>query len=138
MIKYYLNKNFIPKGFIEKKYNEQNNRNKRSMFLLGIVTIAFLPIAIRFISNNIFYKEDYKICEEKNKNFNCNDESFFWWLDIIKDDTVGTFNNVDATIYVDNMDKFYEILKNKNIEVKSVERCDDTKIQVQISKYTKE
>ena len=139
MTKYYLNKNFIPKDFVKRKRDEEECANKRATLLLCILSIALMPITIKSIYLSIFKDEsnDNSI-KEIYINNESNYESFYRWMDIINDDTFGTFNNEHATIYFDSMDKFYQILNNTSIKIESMEQYDDEKIKVQFSCVTKE
>lgn len=139
MTKYYLNKNFIPKDFVKRKRDEEECANKRATLLLCILSIALMPITIKSIYLSIFKDEsnDNSI-KEIYINNESNYESFYRWMDIINDDTFGTFNNEHATIYFDSMDKFYQILNNTSIKIESMEQYDDEKIKVQVSCVTKE
>ena len=133
MKKYCLNKNFIPKEFVENKKDIIYKKNKRSLMLLGILVLLLLPHSITFIFHNFFYNEkSYKSDKEITSNCNYNDESFYKWMDIIKDETVGTFNNGNATIYIDGMDKLKDLLKNKDIIVTNVEDLGDRNFKIQI------
>ena len=133
MKKYCLNKNFIPKEFVENKKDIIYKKNKRSLMLLGILILLLLPHSITFIFHSFFYNEkSYKSDKEIIYNCNYNDESFYKWMDIIKDETVGTFNNGNATIYIDGMDKLKDLLKNKDIIVTNVEDLGDRNFKIQI------
>ncbi len=139
MTRYYLNKNFIPKSFVESKRKKEEISNKKALLLMCILIITLMPNTIKNIYTNFWSgKEEYTQDREISKNNNKNYESFYWWMDIIKDDTVGTFDNTKATIYVESMSKFYEMVNNTNIRIESMEQCDDKRIKVQISKYTEE
>lgn len=135
MIKKYLyNKNFIPDSFVEKKEKDINRRNKRSIILMSVFAVMLLPHTIKFLFYTPYEKIDNNIQEEEIPvNNNLKNESFYKWMDIIKNDTVGTFNNSNATIYIDGMDKFQEILSDKKIIVTNVEDLGDKRFKIQIS-----
>lgn len=139
MTKYCLNKNFIPKDFVIRKKDKEECSNKRATLLLCILSTVLMPVTVKNTYFSFFKGEnENNSVKEIYKNNDSNYESFYRWMDIINDDTVGTFNNEDGTIYIDSMDKFYKMLNDTNIKIESMEQYDDEKIKVQVSCVTKE
>lgn len=124
MTKYSYNKNFIPSSFVKRYKERTRKKNTMLLIVISIIELILFPRTISFIiTSNISQKKESE--EKIIKDYVVNDESFFEWMDIIKDDTVGTFNNNNAVILFDNMYEFRKLLNNKRLKVTSMEVVDD-------------
>ncbi|SFU28654.1 hypothetical protein SAMN04487886_100158 [Clostridium sp. DSM 8431] len=135
MKKYSYNKNFIPASFIEKYKRDTKKKNISLLILISIIELILLPKTMSFILSNNNNRSKKNNKEDKIIEYSyINNESFFKWMDIIKDDTVGTFNENEAIIFTDSIDEFQGILKDKRLKIINMEAYDDKyKIRVIMS-----
>lgn len=121
MKKYVKNKNFIPRGFVEKLDILSDEKNNKLILVLIIINIFIIPNSISKISTVLKNNEVVPVVSINETNKNSNNEKLILLLNSIDN----TMNNVkiqnnSGFIEIDSIEKLYNIEEKKSFEIKSV------------------
>ncbi|MBE6052022.1 MAG: hypothetical protein E7214_15595 [Clostridium sp.] len=131
MKKYLINKDFIPKEFINYRNSIRKEKDKKCVLVLLFLSFLLFPLTLM----NMLDKEEEKSQDIGISTIENNDVDIDLWVDIIeKYNAVGEFNPYEACIYLEGEDKLEEISHEDKININSMEDLGENKYRIQISK----
>jgi len=129
--KYLINKDFIPKEFINYRNSIRKEKDKKCVLVLLFLSFLLFPLTLM----NMLDKEEEKSQDIGISTIENNDVDIDLWVDIIeKYNAVGEFNPYEACIYLEGEDKLEEISHEDKININSMEDLGENKYRIQISK----
>lgn len=131
MKKYLINKDFIPKEFINYRNSIRKEKDKKYVLVLLFLSFLLFPLTLM----GILDKEEETSQDIGISTVENNDVDIDLWVDIIeKYNAVGEFNPYEACIYLEGEDKLEEISHEDKININSMEDLGENKYRIQISK----
>lgn len=131
MRKRFVNKDFLPKEYINERVIKNSKEEKRGLYILVIIALILLPFSL----SSINIKEEVKIESVETTSTNdTNKDEVSFWVSLNSENVKGNVNKNNASLQVDTKEALEKLINNEKISINNIYYLEDDKYKIELTK----